>query len=102
MASLYISIHGDAAPNSIGDVITSLIAGASSGATAGYVALCIAPSHRRPFSLALAALTIVVSGMSLPYIIQDADWAYLVFGISQDLGICFICYKIFRREISAD
>ena len=102
VASLYISIHGDAAPNSIGDVITSLIAGALSGATAGYTVLCIAPSHRRPLSLALAALSVFGTGVSLPYIIQEGDWAYLVYVVSQDIGLCFICYKVFRKEICAE
>lgn len=89
-------------PGSIADYLDSLLGGALSGAAAVYIAAYIAPSHKQWVSLVLAMLAALGFVLALPTIIDNRDWAYLLFGIAQDGGTIYIAYKIFRRDITFD
>ena len=99
---VYTAIGGNfnPIPGSIGEIIDGLLGGALSGLSAAYVSLYIVPSHHKIVAWILVSLIIVSIILTVPYVVSQKDWIYLLITLTQDLGILLICYKVIKQQIT--
>jgi uncharacterized membrane protein YccC len=85
---------------SIFHFIESLIGGALSGAAAVYVAAYIAPSHKKWVAAFLSVVVVISMAVTLPEVINNEEWSFLMFTTAQDIGSLYITYLIFKRVVT--
>ncbi len=88
-------------PGSIFGLINILLGGALSGAAAVYIAAYVAPCCEEKVAIGIAVLTLIVIVFTIPLLKEDSI-SYILFYISQNIGIFYMAWRIFRREVTFD
>ena len=86
-------------PGSVGSLINNVLGGGLSGAAAMYVAAYIAPCYEEKVALGYALLALVAIVFTVPLLANDSI-SYILFYIAQNIGIFYMAWLIYRREIT--
>ncbi len=95
-----ITMLGYIDPNSfMAKLFLAIAGGAVFGASIVYVAAYVAPSHRKPVAVVFAGLVVLLSGLSLLFVISRHDWWGLLNLITGIGGAAAMATEVVRGTI---